>query len=83
MKTWRWSNAATSRICVEQHPVAEHVAGHVADADDRERLGHHVDAELAEVPLDRSHAPRAVIPSALWSYPCEPPLANASPSQNP
>ena len=37
-KTWRWSNAATSRMCSrQQHPVAEHVAGHVADADDGER----------------------------------------------
>ncbi len=30
-----------------------------------------------------SHAPRAVIPIFLWSYPCEPPEANASPSQYP
>ncbi len=37
----------------EQHPVAEHVAGHVADADDREVLALGVDAHLAEVPLDR------------------------------
>ena len=38
-KTCRWSNAATSRMCSrQQHPVAEHVAAHVADADDREVL---------------------------------------------
>ncbi len=37
----------------EQHAVAEHVAGHVADADDGEVLGLGVDADLAEVPLDR------------------------------
>src|SRR3954447_17257634 len=30
-----------------------------------------------------THAPRAVMPIALWSYPTEPPDANASPSQNP
>ncbi len=30
-----------------------------------------------------SHAPRAVIPSALWSKPALPPDANASPSQKP
>ena len=36
----------------EQHAVAEHVTGHVADADDREVLGLGVDAQLAEVPLD-------------------------------
>ncbi len=30
-----------------------------------------------------SQAPRAVIPSALWSYPSEPPEAYASPSQKP
>ena len=41
----------------EQHAVAEHVAGHVADADDGEVLRLGVDAELAEVPLDR--LPRA------------------------
>ena len=37
----------------EQHAVAEHVARHVADADDGERLGGDVQAELAEVALDR------------------------------
>ncbi len=31
--------------------------------------------------LTHSHAPRAVMPMALWSYPAEPPEANASPSQ--
>ena len=36
----------------EQHAVAEHVARHVADADDRERARVDVAAELAEVPLD-------------------------------
>ena len=36
-KTWRWLNAPTSRMWGEQqHPVAEHVPRHVADADDRE-----------------------------------------------
>ncbi len=33
--------------------------------------------------LTDSHAPRAVIPSFLWSYPTDPPEANASSSQNP
>ncbi len=37
----------------QQHAVAEHVAAHVADADDGEVLGLGVDAHLAEVPLDR------------------------------
>lgn len=36
----------------EQHAVAEHVTGHVADADDGEVLGLGVVAQLAEVPLD-------------------------------
>ena len=36
----------------EQHAVAEHVAGHVADAGDPDRLLLHVDAQLAEVALD-------------------------------
>jgi len=31
----------------------------------------------------RPQAPRAVVPGALWSYPALPPLANASPRQNP
>ena len=39
MNTCRWLNAPTSRMCArEQHPVAEHVARHVADADDGEVL---------------------------------------------
>ncbi len=33
--------------------------------------------------LTDSHAPRAVMPMPLWSYPAEPPEAKASPSQNP
>ena len=37
----------------KQHAVAEHVARHVADADDGERRGLDVDVELAEVALDR------------------------------
>ena len=37
----------------QQHAVAEHVAGHVADADHGEVLGLGVDAQLAEVALDR------------------------------
>ena len=36
----------------QQHPVAEHVAGHVADPDDGDLLALGVDAQLAEVPLD-------------------------------
>jgi hypothetical protein len=36
----------------QQHPVAEHVAGHVADARDGEVLRLRVHAELAEVALD-------------------------------
>ena len=34
-----------------QHAVAEHVAGHVTDADGREVIGLAVDAHLAEMPL--------------------------------
>ena len=37
----------------EQHAVAEDVARHVADADDGDLLALDVDAQLAEVPLDR------------------------------
>ena len=40
-----------------EHPVAEHVARHVADPDDGELGGVGVDAEIAEVPLHR--LPRA------------------------
>ena len=45
-------------VLAQQHPVAEHVAAHVADADDGEVLGLGVDAHLPEVPLDR--LPRAL-----------------------
>ncbi len=40
-------------VLAEQHAVAEHVTGHVADADDGEVLALGVHAQLAEVPLDR------------------------------
>ncbi len=39
-------------VLAEQHAVAEHVTGHVADADDREVLALRVHAQLTEVPLD-------------------------------
>jgi hypothetical protein len=38
-------------VAREQHPVPEHVAGHVPDAHHREVLGLDVGAELAEVAL--------------------------------
>ena len=44
---------------------------------------------ITSVPISRkcrltdSQAPRAVMPSSLWSYPVDPPEANASPSQKP
>ena len=37
----------------KQHSVAEHVARHVTDAGDRERIALGVEALLAEVPFDR------------------------------
>ena len=37
----------------QQHAVAEHVARHVADAGDGERLALDVDVHLAEMPLHR------------------------------
>ncbi len=54
MKMWRWSNAASRLdVLAQQHAVAEHVAGHVADADAGEVLLLAVAAERAEVALDR------------------------------
>ena len=54
MKMSRWSKAAISRVCVrQQHAVAEHVARHVADADDGEGRGLDVAVHLAEMPLHR------------------------------
>ena len=44
-------------LVAQQHPVAEHVAGHVADADDGELVDRGVEVELAEVALER--LPRA------------------------
>ncbi len=37
----------------QQHPVAEHVTGHVADADGREVVGVRVQPQRREVPADR------------------------------
>ncbi len=67
--TCRWSNAATSRICRrQQHPVAEHVAGHVADADHGEVVGARCRCRAwRKWRLTDSHAPRAVMPISLWS----------------
>ena len=37
----------------EQHAITEHIAGHVAATDDRERLGLNILADLAEMAFDR------------------------------
>ena len=37
----------------QQHPVAEHIARHVAAADHADRIGLHVHAPFGEMPLDR------------------------------
>ncbi len=84
MKTWRWSNAARSRICrdssmpfpntsPDMSPTPTAVNGSVMTSRPSSRKWR----------VTLSHAPRAVMPSALWSYPSEPPDAYASPSQNP
>ena len=71
-------------VAREQHPVAEHVARHVADPDDGEVGRLDVGAELAEVALDRlPRAARGDPHRACGRSPCEPPEANASPSQKP
>ena len=67
----------------QQHAVSEHVAGHIADADDREIVVWMSVPIFTEMPLDDSQAPRAVMAIFLWSYPAEPPEAKASPSQKP
>ncbi len=63
-----WLNAASSLMWRrEQHPVAEHVAGHVADPDDGE-VGLWMSVPSSRKwRLTDSHAPRAVIPICLWS----------------
>ena len=67
-KMCRWSNAATSRMCSrQQHAVAEHVAGHVADADDGEVLRLGVEPSSRKWRLTDSQAPLAVMPIFLWS----------------
>ncbi len=81
-KMWRWSKAATSRICSESSiplpntspdmsPIPTTVNGSVETSRPMARKCHFTD----------SHPPRAVIPNSLWSYPAEPPEAKASPSQ--
>ena len=42
----------------QQHTVTKHIAGHIADADDRELIFLDIDSELAEVTLYRN--PRAL-----------------------
>ena len=53
MKTWRWSNAATSRIWCDSSMPLPNTSPDMSPMPTRgERLGHHVAAQLAEVPLD-------------------------------
>ena len=35
----------------QQHAVAEHIAGHIANTDHRDRIGLHIEAQFAEMPL--------------------------------
>jgi hypothetical protein len=49
----------------QQHAVAEHVAGHVADPDSGELVARDVHPELAEVPLDRLPRPARSDPELL------------------
>ena len=82
--TWRWSNAATSRSDRERSiplpntspdmsPMPTAVSGSVSASRPSTRAWRRT----------LSHAPRAVMPISLWSYPTLPPEANASPSQKP
>ena len=64
----RESNAATRRIPLRrQHAVAERVAGHVPDTDDGEGVPAVVETSSPKWRRTDSHAPRAVMPSRLWS----------------
>jgi hypothetical protein len=52
----------------QQHAVAEHVAGHVADAATVNRLRLYVSTPISRKwRLTETHAPRAVMPMPLWS----------------
>ena len=76
----RGEQSEPSRV---EHAVAEHVSGHVADPDDRERVLGGIDAQLAEVPLHRLPDAARGDAERLVVVPWEPPDAKASPSQKP
>ena len=76
MNTWRWSNAATTRVTGDRSmplpktspdmsPIPTTVNGSVITSRPISRKWR----------LTLSHAPLAVMPSALWSYPADPPEA--------
>ena len=84
MKISRWLNAATSRITRDSSMPLPNTSPDMSPMPTTVNS-----SELTSRPSSRkwrltdSHAPAAVMPIFLWSYPDDPPEANASPSQKP
>ena len=80
----RWSNAATSRMCSDNSIPLPNTSPDMSPTPTTVKSWFWQSCPSSrKCRLTDSQAPRAVIPIALWSYPTEPPEANASPSQNP
>ena len=83
MKMSRWSKAATSRIVGDSSIPLPNTSPDMSPMPTTV-----IGSAWVSIPISRkchftdSQAPLAVIPSALWSYPADPPEAKASPSQN-
>ena len=81
---WRWSKAATSRVLRDTSSPLPKTSPLMSPTPATVK-----GSAWMSCPISRkcraiiTQAPLAVMPIALWSYPCEPPEAKASPSQKP
>ena len=79
---WRWSNAATILSVFDSSMPLPNTSPDMSPQPTT-RMGWVCTStpRSAKWRWTLTHAPLAVMPIALWSYPTEPPLAKASPSQ--
>ena len=67
----------------KKHAVAEHIAAHIADADDGERFALDILAQFAKMSLNALPGAARGNSEFFVVIALEPPLAKASPSQKP
>ena len=82
MKTWRWSNAASKRVCRDRSMPLPNTSPDMSPMPTQVKSSAWQSwPSVRKWYFTDSQPPREVMPMSLWSKPAEPPEANASPSQ--